>query len=142
MSPEFITLVPRAAKDDKVSLIRATSLQETLQGTANFVGPLAAGLMIGIFSESVALVAVSLVFLVCIFLIRGVRPQTIVHSERLTIKKALTDIREGFSFVFKEPLLGPITLLLAIVVCFVPALKLFDAKPADEDNSTPSESAK
>jgi len=66
------TLVPRAAKDDGVPLIRATSLQETLQGTANFIGPLFAGLIIGIFSESATLFFVSFIFLLCIFLITGV----------------------------------------------------------------------
>jgi MFS family permease len=108
------TLVPRAAKDDKVQLIQATSLQETLQGTANFVGPLAAGLLIGIFSESITLVVVSFIFLFCILLVSGVRKQALVHSEKLTFKKALTDILEGFSFVLKEPLLRPITLFLII----------------------------
>jgi len=39
-------LVPRVAREDDVPLVRATSLQETLQNTAQFVGPLAAGLLI------------------------------------------------------------------------------------------------
>ncbi|HEU5121816.1 MAG TPA: MFS transporter [Candidatus Saccharimonadales bacterium] len=108
------TLVPRAAKDDKVPLVKATSLQETLQGTANFVGPLAAGLLIDIFSESITLVIVSLLFFICILLISGVRRQAMAHSEKLTFKKGLADIREGFSFVWKEPLLRPITLFLII----------------------------
>ena len=44
-------LVPRAAREDDVPLVRATSLQETLQNTAQFVGPLAAGLLIAAVAE-------------------------------------------------------------------------------------------
>jgi MFS family permease len=41
------TLLPRVAReDDGVPLVRATSLQETLQNTAQFVGPLASGWLI------------------------------------------------------------------------------------------------
>jgi hypothetical protein len=36
-------LVPRVAREDSVPLVRATTLQETLQNTAQFIGPLAAG---------------------------------------------------------------------------------------------------
>jgi hypothetical protein len=45
------TLLPRVAREDDVPLVRATSIQETLQNTAQFVGPLAAGFLIATVAE-------------------------------------------------------------------------------------------
>ena len=68
-------LVPRVARQDDVPLARATTLQETLQNTALFVGPLAAGLLIA-----------------------GLERQRPVHDHPLTPAGALADVRDGFRF--------------------------------------------
>src|SRR5918993_1128923 len=86
-------LVPRVAREDDVPLVRATSLRETLQNTAQFVGPLAAGL----------------------------ERQRLGHDQPLTAASALADVRQGFRFIVSEPLLGPLTwLLVAWVAVYVP----------------------
>lgn len=108
------TLVPRAAEADDVPLVRATSLQEALQNTANFVGPMAAGLLVAIFSESMALVVVSALFMLSFVLIGGVRKQHIVYEHPLTARQAWRDMLEGFTFLLREPLLKPITLVLVV----------------------------
>jgi macrolide resistance protein len=86
-------LVPRVAREDDVPLVRATSLRETLQNTAQFVGPRAAGL----------------------------ERQRLGHDQPLTAASALADVRQGFRFIVSEPLLGPLTwLLVAWVAVYVP----------------------
>ena len=87
-------LVPRVARQDDVPLVWAT----TLQDTALFVDPLAAGLLIA-----------------------GLERQRPVHDQPLTPAGALADVREGVRFIVHEPLLGPLTwLLVAWVAVYVP----------------------
>jgi hypothetical protein len=53
---------PAAAADHDVPLVRATTLQETLQNTALFVGPLAAGLLIAAVAEQGTLLVAAVMF--------------------------------------------------------------------------------
>ena len=109
------------AREDGVPLVRATSLQETLQNTAQFVGPLAAGLLIAAVAEQGTLLVAAVMFATAMVLIAGLEPQRLHHDQPLTAAKALADIREGFRFIVAEPLLGPLTLLLvAWVAVYIP----------------------
>jgi MFS family permease len=114
-------LVPRVARQDEVPLVRATSLQETLQNTALFVGPLAAGLLIAAVAEAGTLLVAAVMFAAAMLLIAGLERQRPVHDQRLTPARALADVGEGFRYIVAEPLLGPLTLLLvAWVAVYVP----------------------
>jgi hypothetical protein len=64
-------LVPRVAREDDVPLVRATSLQETLQNTAQFVGPLAAGFLIATVAEQGMLLVAAAMFAAAMALIAG-----------------------------------------------------------------------
>lgn len=114
-------LVPRVAREDDVPLVRATSLQETLQNTAQFVGPLAAGFLIAAVAEQGTLLVAAAMFAAAMALIAGLERQRITHNQPLTPARALADVREGFRFIAAEPLLGPLTfLLVAWVAIYVP----------------------
>ena len=114
-------LVPRVAREDDVPLVRATSLQETLQNTAQFVGPLAAGFLIAAVAEQGTLLVAAAMFAAAVALIAGLERRRITHDHPLTAARALADVREGFRFIVDEPLLGPLTfLLVAWVAIYVP----------------------
>jgi hypothetical protein len=114
-------LLPRVAREDDVPLVRATSLQETLQNTAQFVGPLAAGLLVAAVAEQGTLLVAAVMFAAAMVLIAGLERQRPSHDQPLTAARALADVREGFRFIIAEPLLGPLTLLLvAWVAVYVP----------------------
>ena len=114
-------LVPRVAREDDVPLVLATSLQETLQNTAQFVGPLAAGFLIAAVAEQGTPLVAAAMFPAAMALIAGLERQRITHDQRLTAARALADVREGFRFIADEPLLGPLTfLLVAWVAIYVP----------------------
>jgi predicted MFS family arabinose efflux permease len=101
------TLVPRVAREDDVPLVRATSLQETLQNTAQFIGPLAAGLLIAAVAEQGTLLVAAAMFAAAMALIAGLERQRIIHDRPLTAARALADVREGFRFLADEPCSGP-----------------------------------
>lgn len=112
-------LIPRTAKEDKVPLVRATSLQETLQGIATFVGPLAAGFLIAVSGVSSALYVTAGFFVLSAILIFGLRPQVIPRKHPLTVHTAYADMREAFVFLAKHPLLGPLTALLTVWIATI-----------------------
>lgn len=115
------TLVPITAKEEKIPLIRASSVQESLQGMAMFAGPVTAGVMVALVGEAFSLLFVGLLFLVCIFLVRGLHHVKITHEHPMTARKAYEDLREGLVYLLKEPLLGPLTILSsALVGVFMP----------------------
>jgi hypothetical protein len=114
-------LVPRVAREDDVPLVRATSIQETLQNTAQFVGPLAAGFLIAAVAEQGTLLVAAGLFLAAMALIAGLERQRLTHDQPMTAARALADVRQGFRFIATEPLLGPLTfLLVAWVAVYVP----------------------
>ncbi|HYH32341.1 MAG TPA: MFS transporter [Pseudonocardia sp.] len=116
------TLVPSTARHDGVPLIRAASLQETLKSSATLLGPLAAGALVVATGESPTLLVAAGVFVVAMLLVRGVaRPSRAPARPPLSATAALRDIREGFGHLLREPLLGPLTLLLTVwVAVYVP----------------------
>jgi MFS family permease len=101
------TLLPRVAREDDVPLVRATSIQETLQNTAQFVGPLAAGFLIATVAEQGTLLVAAGLFLAAMALIAGLERRRLAHDQPMTAARALADVREGFRFIAAEPLLGP-----------------------------------
>jgi MFS family permease len=122
-------LVPTVARQDDVPLVRATSLQETLQNIAQFVGPLAAGLLIAAVAEQGTLLVAAAMFAAAMALIAGLERQRLSHDQPMTAAGAVADVREGFRFIAAEPLLGPLTfLLVAWVAVYVPlSLLVFPA---------------
>lgn len=115
-------MVPRAAREDKIPLIRAGSLQESLQNAAMFAGPLSAGLLVAWLHEGSTLLLAAALFGLCIFLVFGLRHPKPQHDHPLTLKKAFGDLREGVVFLAKEPLLGPISILGVLLMCFIAPL--------------------
>lgn len=115
-------MVPRTARDDKVPLIRAGSLQESLQNAAMFAGPLSAGLLVAWLNEGNTLLLAAALFGLCIFLIFGLKHPKPRHDHPLTLKKVFTDLYEGIVFLAKEPLLGPISILGVLLMCFIAPL--------------------
>jgi len=101
------TMVPAAATENDVPLVRAMGLQQTLQNVANFVGPLSAGLLVALLSESLTLMFAGVLFALCIFLVLRLPRQTLVHENHMTVRQAYADMREAVQFIFKDPLLGP-----------------------------------
>jgi Major Facilitator Superfamily len=106
-------------------MVRAASLQETLQGVARFVGPLSAGFLIAALDEAATLWIAAGLFLLAVALVAGVARQEIDHEQPLTPRQAYRDMRAGFRFLRHEPLLGPLTLLLvAWTAVYVPLATL------------------
>lgn len=115
------TMVPLASKRERIPLIRASSLQEVLQGIAMFIGPTLAGLLVAVLTESVTLVLVAIIFSLCILLIFKTHREKLQHDEKMTAKQAWKDFVEGFHFLVKEPLLGPLTIAGTVFVAvFMP----------------------
>ena len=104
------TMVPGAATAHDVPIVRAMGIQQTLQNVANFVGPLSAGLLVALLSESVTLMFASVLFAFCIFLVLRLPRQTIVHERQMSMSQAYEDMREAVQFIIKDPLLGPMQL--------------------------------
>lgn len=119
------TLIPEAANQNKVPLIRAMGLQQMLQNTAMFLGPITAGLLVGIFTESLTLLVTSILFLICVLLIMGADQKLKLHENVMTIQRTVADINEAIRFIFEEPYLGPMQLfgsLYAFVLMPIPAV--------------------
>jgi Na+/melibiose symporter-like transporter len=85
-------------------------IQQTLQNVANFVGPLSAGLLVALLSESITLMFASVLFLLCIFFVMGLPRKIMVHEHRLSLRQAYEDMREAVQFLMKDPFLGPMQL--------------------------------
>jgi len=104
------TMVPGAATAQAVPIVRAMGIQQTLQNVANFVGPLSAGLLVALLSESVTLMFASVLFLLCIFFVMGLPRKIMVHEHHMTLQQAYEDMREAVRFIVKDPFLGPMQL--------------------------------
>jgi predicted MFS family arabinose efflux permease len=104
------TMVPSAATENDVPIVRAMGVQQTLQNVANFVGPLSAGLLVALLSESLTLMFASVLFAFCIFLVLRLPRQIMVHEQRMSVQQAYEDMREAVQFLIKDPFLGPMQL--------------------------------
>ncbi len=101
------TLVPAAATEHDVPIVRAMGIQQTLQNVANFVGPLSAGLLVALLSESVTLMFASVLFVLCILLVVGLPRKIMVYEHPMSVRQAYEDMREAVQFIIKDPFLGP-----------------------------------
>jgi len=104
------TMVPGAATEHDVPIVRAMGVQQTLQNVANFVGPLSAGLLVALLSESITLMFASVLFAFCIFLVFRLPHQIMVHENHMNLRQAYEDMREAVQFIVKDPFLGPMQL--------------------------------
>ena len=104
------TMVPGAATENDVPIVRAMGIQQTLQNVANFVGPLSAGILVALLSESVTLMFASVLFAFCIFLVLRLPRQIMVHENQMNARQAYEDMREAVQFIIKDPFLGPMQL--------------------------------
>ena len=104
------TMVPGAATEHDVPIVRAMGIQQTLQNVANFVGPLSAGILVALLSESVTLMFASVLFAFCIFLVLRLPRKIMVHESPLSLRQAFEDMREAVQFLIKDPFLGPMQL--------------------------------
>jgi MFS family permease len=104
------TMVPGAAAKHDIPIVRAMGVQQTLQNVANFVGPLSAGLLVALLSESLTLMFASVLFAFCIFLVLRLPRQIMVHENHMNLRQAYEDMREAVQFLIKDPFLGPMQL--------------------------------
>jgi predicted MFS family arabinose efflux permease len=119
------TLVPAAAVEQDIPIVRAMGIQQTLQNVANFVGPLSAGFLVAFLSESVTLMFASVLFALCILLILGLPRKIIQQEQPMSPQQAYDDMREAVQFLIKDPFLGPMQIfgpLFAFVVGPVSAM--------------------
>lgn len=104
------TMAPGAATEHDVPIVRAMGIQQTLQNVANFVGPLSAGILVVLLSESLTLIFASVLFACCIFLVFRLPPQIRVHENHMNVRQAYEDMREAVQFLIRDPFLGPMQL--------------------------------
>lgn len=104
-------LVPEAAQRENVPMVRAMGLQQTFQNAAMFLGPVSAGLLIGMFTEGVTLLSASMLFLGCAFLVFSLKIQKPAPHGDTTFQQAREDILDAFEFIVQEPFLGPMQIL-------------------------------
>ncbi len=104
------TTLPAAAAEDNVPLVRAMGLQQTLQNVAMFVGPISAGWLVAVLTESVTLAVASGLFLLAMYLVAQLPRKIMTHEHPMTVGRAYRDMREAVDFIVKEPLLGPMQL--------------------------------
>lgn len=118
-------LVAPTAKYDKIPLVRAASLQEALQGIAMLIGPLVAGTLVAIISESAALVVVTVLLLVSAVLIAGTARQERRPRQPMTMRQLYADMKEGIIFLRHEPVLWPLTLFsMLLAAIFMPLMTI------------------
>src|SRR5215211_6887299 len=86
------TMVPAAATEQGIPIVRAMGIQQTLQNVANFVGPLSAGLLVALLSESITLMFASVLFVFCIILVIGLPRKTIIHEQHISLRQAYEDM--------------------------------------------------
>jgi MFS family permease len=119
------TMVPAAATEHDVPIVRAMGIQQTLQNVANFVGPLSAGLLVALLSESITLMFASVLFLLCVFFVMGLPRKIMTHEGHMSVRQAYEDMREAVQFLIKDPFLGPMQLFgpfFAFVIAPVSAI--------------------
>jgi len=104
------TMVPAAATEHDIPIVRAMGIQQTLQNVANFVGPLSAGILVAFLTESVTLMFASVLFAFCMLLVMGLPRKIMVHEHPMSVGQAYADMSEVVQFLIKDPFLGPMQL--------------------------------
>lgn len=104
------TTIPAAAAEGKVPVVRAMGIQQTLQNMAMFIGPISAGTLIAVLTESFTLALASVLFLFAIYLVARMPRKIMTHEHPMSFKQAFRDMKEAVSFLKKDPYLGKMTL--------------------------------
>ena len=104
------TLVPEAAQQEDIPVVRAMGLQQTFQNMAMFLGPVSAGLLISMFAEGITLLSASMLFLGCAFLVFSLKQQRSAQHGDMTLQQVRKDMWEAIEFIVQEPFLGPMQL--------------------------------
>jgi MFS family permease len=105
-----------------VPIVRAMGIQQTLQNVAMFLGPLSAGLLITLLTESITLLLASVLFFVAIVLVLRLPKQIMTHEHPMSVRQAYRDMRVAASFIRHEPFLGPMQFFGPLYACvFLPA---------------------
>lgn len=110
-------MLPELAGRAGLGLERANSLSQGVLGLAQLVGPVSGGLLIGVVGASNVLWFNALTFALSVVVIRAVVP--VVPSPAVAGRLSyLSEVREGWSYVFRQPLIRTI-LLIATSINFV-----------------------
>lgn len=104
------TTIPAAAEKHKVPLVRAMGLQQTLQNLAMFIGPISAGVLIALLTESYTLILASALFAIAIYLVTRLPRRIMQHKHPIRVRQSYRDMKEAVMFIVKEPFLGPMQL--------------------------------
>lgn len=113
------TTVPAAAKEGNIPVVRAMGLQQTLQNIAMFIGPISAGFLIAVLTESYTLLLAAVLFLMAIYLVSRMPKKLMQHEQPMSLKQAYVDMKDAVVFLLKDPFLGKMQLfgpLFAFVV--------------------------
>ncbi|HEU5121832.1 MAG TPA: MFS transporter [Candidatus Saccharimonadales bacterium] len=116
------TTVPAAAKEGDVPVVRAMGLQQTLQNIAMFIGPISAGVLVAVLTESYTLILAAVLFLIAVYLVWRMPKKLMVHEHPMSFKRAYLDMKDAMEFIVNDPFLGKMQIfgpLFAFVV--VPA---------------------
>lgn len=132
------TMVPAAAAAEKVPIVRAMGLQQTLQNMAMFVGPVSAGLIVAVLSESLTLGFAGMLFVVAIALVAKLKRQILNHEHPVSARQVIVDTKEAISFLVHDRFLGPMQLfgplfafvLVPITTVIFPAWFVFSGQGA------------
>ena len=131
--------IPAAAAEEKVPVERAMGIQQMIQGVAMFVGPISAGFLIALFSESATLAIAGALFMFAILWISKLKKDTFQHEHPMTRRQAYRDMREAFQFIRHDALLskmqifGPLygALLFPLTVIIYPAWFVFSGQSSE-----------
>ncbi|MHB1988754.1 MAG: MFS transporter [Acidimicrobiales bacterium] len=91
----------------------AVSLNSTMVNAARAVGPAVAGLIIATAGVGICFLLNALSFLAVVYSLTSMDTRTLMPSE--PTRRARGQLREGFSYVAKEPLIGVPLIMMAIV---------------------------
>jgi MFS family permease len=104
------TTIPAAAKANKIPMVRAMGLQQTLQNVAMFVGPISAGVLVAAFTENITLAFAGALFLLAIYFVTRLPRKVMVHEHPMSVAQTWRDMVEAVRFLRKEPFLWPMQL--------------------------------
>lgn len=103
-------MLPELAGWAGLGLERANSLSQGVLGLAQLVGPVSGGLLIGVVGASNVLWFNAATFALSVVIIRAVVP--VIRSPAVAERASyLSEVREGWSYVFRQPLIRTILLI-------------------------------
>lgn len=115
-------MIPDAAERSRVPLERATGLQGVVERLSGTVGPAAGGVLVGLAGPMVGLVVNAVCFALGSLIIAGALPRGMGRRQGPPVEKGehhtrggyWRSLREGFSFLRREPMLLTLFLMLSV----------------------------